>query len=234
MLFSRPSLRQMMVTLRAWVEKNIAAWPAELPAPTMWTSRPCGVGRLAARGAVRDPLPGELLETGDGQTPPRDTAREDDRARSQAVAAVEMDPARLGVDPGDRPGHEHLRAETTRLPERTTGQLVARDARGKAEIVLDPRRRPGLAAGRLALDHDRAQALRRPVNGRGQPRRPAADDHRVVYGRGRLGAQPQQLGDLARLRPRGGLAVDDANRRTIRFRRAADRPISRRRPARPG
>ena len=41
MLFSSVSPRQRMVTLLAWVEKNIAACPAELPAPTMWTSRPC-------------------------------------------------------------------------------------------------------------------------------------------------------------------------------------------------
>ena len=40
MLFSSASPRQRIVTLRAWLEKNIAAWPAELPAPTMWTSRP--------------------------------------------------------------------------------------------------------------------------------------------------------------------------------------------------
>ena len=40
MLFSSVSPRQRIVTLRAWVEKNSAAWPAELPAPTMWTSRP--------------------------------------------------------------------------------------------------------------------------------------------------------------------------------------------------
>ncbi len=40
MLFSSEAPRQRMVTLRAWVEKNIAAWPAELPAPTMCTSRP--------------------------------------------------------------------------------------------------------------------------------------------------------------------------------------------------
>lgn len=29
-----------MITLRAWEEKNIAAWPAEFPAPMMWTSKP--------------------------------------------------------------------------------------------------------------------------------------------------------------------------------------------------
>ena len=36
--------RHRMVTLRAWFEKKSAAWPAELPAPTMWMSWPCVVG----------------------------------------------------------------------------------------------------------------------------------------------------------------------------------------------
>ena len=41
MLFSGPEPRQRMKTLAAWLAKNSAAWPAELPAPTMCTSRPC-------------------------------------------------------------------------------------------------------------------------------------------------------------------------------------------------
>ena len=44
MLFSSASPRQTMVTLRAWLAKNSAAWPAELPAPMRWTSRPCVLG----------------------------------------------------------------------------------------------------------------------------------------------------------------------------------------------
>ena len=40
MLFSSESPRQTIVTVRAWLEKKSAAWPAEFPAPTMWTSRP--------------------------------------------------------------------------------------------------------------------------------------------------------------------------------------------------
>ena len=44
MLFSRLSPRQTIVTLRAWVLKKSAACPAELPAPTMWTSSPCVFG----------------------------------------------------------------------------------------------------------------------------------------------------------------------------------------------
>ena len=89
----------------------MAAWPAELPAPTMWTSRPCAFARLAARGAVRDALAGEPVESLDRQVPPRDAAGEDDRPRPQDVAAVEVHLARRGVDPRDRPGHEDLGAE---------------------------------------------------------------------------------------------------------------------------
>ena len=33
MLFSSESPRTTSVTVRAWLAKNIAAWPAELPAP---------------------------------------------------------------------------------------------------------------------------------------------------------------------------------------------------------
>ena len=44
LLSSELLLRYTIVTLRAWEAKNIAAWPAELPAPMMWTSRPCAFG----------------------------------------------------------------------------------------------------------------------------------------------------------------------------------------------
>ena len=38
MLFPRSSPLQSRKTLLAWLEKNIAAWPAELAPPTMYTS----------------------------------------------------------------------------------------------------------------------------------------------------------------------------------------------------
>ena len=44
MLVSTPSPRYRIVTVRACVEKNIAACPAELPAPMMCTSRPWVLG----------------------------------------------------------------------------------------------------------------------------------------------------------------------------------------------
>ena len=94
-----------------------------------------------------------------------------------------------GSMPRDRPGDEDLGAEPARLLQRAARELVAGDARREAEVVLDPRRGAGLAARRLALDHDRAQPLRRAVHGGREPGRPGADDHGVVLGRGRLGAR---------------------------------------------
>ena len=59
---------------------------------------------------------------------------------------------------------------------------------------------PCLPAGRLPLDHDRAQALGRPVHRSGETGRPGADDHRVV----RLGGASSAA--RAARRPRAALA----------------------------
>ena len=179
------------------------------------------VRRLAAGGAVGDALAGEPVEALDREPPPRDAAGEDDRPRAQDVAAVEVHLARrrrrsASIVPRD----EDLGAEPPRLLQRAARQLVARHARREAEVVLDPRRRAGLAARRLALDDDRPQALRRAVHGGGQPGRPGADDHRVVLAR-----PPARCRGRA-ARPRGGAA---AARRSCRRRRGS--PASRPRPA---
>jgi hypothetical protein len=41
MLAASDSPRTRSVTDRAWLEKKMAAWPAELPAPIRYTSFPC-------------------------------------------------------------------------------------------------------------------------------------------------------------------------------------------------
>ena len=57
MLVSSRSRRLRIVTLRAWVEKNSAACPAELPAPTICTSRPCVFGASLREAPYQMPLP---------------------------------------------------------------------------------------------------------------------------------------------------------------------------------
>ena len=104
-------------------------------------------------------------------------------------------------------------------------ELVSGHARGEAEVVLDPGRRAGLAAGCLALDHDRLEALRGAVHGGGQPGGAAADDHGVVLRCLRLGLDLEQLGDAAQLRPHHGLAVDDPERGVVALGRQVAPPL---------
>ena len=134
---------------------------------------------------------------------------------------------RRGVDASDRPGDEDLGAEPAGLLERSARQLVAGDARGEAEVVLDPGGRARLAAGRLALDHDRPEPLGRAVHGGCQAGGARADDHRVVLRGRRLGRDVEQLGHLPKLRPHDGLAVHDANGGEITLGRQRTRPLLR-------
>src|SRR5262249_55530065 len=80
------------------------------------------------------------------EPPPGNPAGDDDRAAVQHVAGVEMHLPLLRVDPVDLAGDEDLCAEALRLLECAAGELLAGDARGKAQVVLDPRGRAGLAA----------------------------------------------------------------------------------------
>ena len=168
------------------------------------------------------PLPASRSKPSIAQPPPRDAAGEDDRARAQDVAAVEVHVTRRGVDPRDRPRDEDLGAEPPRLLQRAARQLVAGHARREAEVVLDPRRRAGLAAGRLALDHDRPQPLRRAVHRRREPGRPGADDHRVVLRGRRLGVRRR-----AARRPGGAAAARRSCRRRRESRGSRPRPAAR-------
>ena len=91
---------------------------------------------------------------------------------------------------------EQLGAEPARLIGAAPREVRAAEPTREPEVVLDAAGLAGLAAGRLALDHHRAQALGRAVDGRRQPGRPAADDDQVVVLGGRLAGDAQALGQL--------------------------------------
>ena len=99
----------------------------------------------------------------------------------------------------------------------------------EAQVVLDRGALAGLAAGRLALDDDRAQALGGGVHGRGEPGRSAADDADVVQRLLRPGPQARAArpgrGSWARAasRRRGPGRAGGRPARRARARRA-DRP----------
>src|SRR2546430_719978 len=58
-------------------------------------------------------------------------------------------------------------------------QIQTGDPRWKAEVVLDPRARAGLASRRDGLHEQNIQSLRRPIYGRGQSRGSRPDDEQV-------------------------------------------------------
>ncbi len=91
---------------------------------------------------------------------------------------------------------QQLGAEPPRLVGRAAREVRAAEAGGKAEVVLDPARLAGLTAGRLALDHDRLQALRGAVDGRGETGGAAADDDEVVVVLRRRAGDAEALGEL--------------------------------------
>ena len=94
MLFSRPSPRQRIVTLRACVGEEHRRLPGGVARADDVHVEAVDVRRLAARGAVRDALADEPVEALDREPPPGHAAREDDRPRAQHVAAVEVHLAR--------------------------------------------------------------------------------------------------------------------------------------------
>ena len=121
----------------------------------MCTSSPCVFGASLRAAPYETPFPARRSKPSTARRRHATPHATHDRSRLEDVAAVEEHAAALGVDPLDRARDEDLRAEPAGLLERAARQLLARDARGKAEVVLDPRRGAGLPAGRLALDHDR-------------------------------------------------------------------------------
>ena len=169
-----------IVTLRAWLAKYSAAWPAEF-------RRRSGGRRARACRAPRCARHRSRCPCRPAGRSPRSSSRRQDTPQARMIVRARRTspPSRCTwrvagsirvIDAGD----EDLGAEPARLLQRAARELVARDARREAQVVLDPRRRPGLAARRLALDDDRPQPLRRAVDGRREPGRSAADDHRVV------------------------------------------------------
>ena len=123
----------------------------------------------------------------------------------------------LGIDARDRPGDKNLRAEPSPLLQGAARELISRHARREPEVILDSRGRAGLPPGRLALDHDRPQPLRRSVHRGGQTRGTRPHDDRVVLGSVSFGPKTKQLSDSTESRPNHSLAADHPNRRPVLF-----------------
>ena len=87
------------------------------------------------------------------------------------------------VDPETRDASRHgdARAEALRLNQRVARQLRAGDASRKAEVVLDPRARACLPAGREASSDEHVQTFGGAIDRGGKPRRAGADHDEIVH-----------------------------------------------------
>src|SRR5947207_1582353 len=113
-----------------------------------------GRARFAACRAIVNTFADEPIESVDRQATPRDARRENDRLRPHDVVAIEMNFTRSRIDASDRARDQNFRPEALCLLQRAARELVARNAAGEAEIVLDARRRSGLTTWSLALHDD--------------------------------------------------------------------------------
>ena len=86
------------------------------------------------------------------------------------------------TQPRDLLRSEDLGTESPRLSQSPAGQVAPGQPRGKPKVVLDARAHARLPSGSFGLDQQRAEPLRGPVHGRGQPGRARPHDHEVVVG----------------------------------------------------
>src|SRR3989441_364511 len=155
--------------------------------------------RLHKRGGVIHARALELREVVDLEAPILRSRRDDHRACRQPVPIADLERVRrtaAGEPTGPGPDHQ-LGPELLCLAGGAGRELQTADPGGKAEVVLDPRARAGLASGSGRLDDQDIQAFRRPVHGRGEPRGSRPHDDQVAE----LGlidrvVEAQRIGDL--------------------------------------
>ena len=118
-------------------------------------------------GRVVDPRAAEAIDALGLQLPPASARGHHDRACDDVLPVVEVDAQHALRPVGELDRAMEARQhgiEAPRLERRLAGQVAAGDPDREAEVVLDARARPGLAAGRPGLRHERPQALRAAVD----------------------------------------------------------------------
>ena len=184
------------------------------------TGAELGLGRP---GGVED---GQSLEFGqavDREPPVLGARREQYGARCDLPVVLEPDemPAVPRFERERAVRRRGARVELARLGDRAARELGAADPRGKAEVVLDPSGRPGLAAERGALDDERVEPFGGAVDRGGEACR---------AGRRRSAGRPPREA-RARARSRERAAPGRRLDRAALLRRAVARAATRRRRA---
>src|SRR4051794_13212154 len=123
--------------------------------------------RLRRSRAVEDTCTDQALERRNVQTAVVDASRDHDRSGMHHTATGEVDHALCAACRQSRRAlHEdELRSKKQGLLPGTKGEFTAADPTLEAEVVADHRAGSGLAADRLWLDDQRAEAFRGAVDG---------------------------------------------------------------------
>src|SRR3954468_22036069 len=156
------------------------------------------------RGGREDGGPGSLGAAPAGREGPVGGAGGDeDGSRCERAPVLQLDSMRplTGLERECAIGRRGPGAELTRLGDRAAGQLGAADPAWKAEVVLDPARRPSLAAEHGALDDEGVESFGGPVHGRGETSRAATDHGEVDHlARFELEPDPERSRELSAAR----------------------------------
>lgn len=202
-----------IVTRAPALPRWTTAWPAELPAPTTKTSSPPHLRGLAAAGPVVDAAAEQFLHALDLESPPVHAGGGEHDVGGDLLPAGDPDnrrPAGLQLPAGDPVENQQLSSEALGLPAGPPCKLRAADAVRKAEEVLDQRGVGGLAAGHLALEYNRREAVGGRVHSGPETGRPRPDDCQLVVGPRRTREDPPGFGEPLHRRPGvDSVAVDD-------------------------
>ena len=176
-----------------------------MPPPTTATREPAQSWASGSTGGVEDRQSFELGQAVDREPSVLGARREQDGARGDLLVVLEADemPAVPRFEGERAVRRRGARVELARLGDCAARELGAADPGGKAEVVLDPAGRPGLAAERGALDDQRVEPFGGAVDGGGEACRAGADDQQVdLLARCELEPDPERAQHLA-----GGWAV---------------------------
>ena len=182
MLACRSLPRSTTVTLRVCCERNIIAWPAELPPPTTTTFGIVTGHQFGLRGSIVDAQAVEALTLGYVKLAIRCPRGNQDAAGRHGPVAFNVDDRQIavqvqGADLGRR---RELRPEFLGLQHGTAHQVGPRDAGGETQVVLNLGGCAGLAARPGAVKDERPEPFRSAIHGGRQPGRPGADDDQVI------------------------------------------------------
>ena len=138
---------------------------------------------LHLRGSVVDTDAFKLSEIGQIEFSILRARGYDDAAGLHGSPIVEFHGVRCAcaLERASGAGHGDMGPELLRLHESAAREFLPGDSIGKPEIVFDSGTRPGLPAGRVALDYQHFQPLRRPVDRRCQAAGSGADDDQVIH-----------------------------------------------------